>query len=124
MKIIVDMNLSPEWVDVLTSAGWQAAHWSALGAGNAADRTIMDYARASGSVVLTHDLDFGMILAVTHGQKPSVVQIRSDDVSPEVIGQRVTSALTQLTLELANGALISIDTKQTRVRILPLRQPG
>ena len=123
MKIIVDMNLSPEWVDVLTSAGWQAAHRSVLGAGNAADRTIMDYARVSDSVVLTHDLDFGTILAVTHGLKPSVVQIRADDVSPEVIGQRVTSALTQLTLELASGALISIDTKQTRVRMLPLRQP-
>ena len=106
MKIIVDMNLSPKWVDVLTTAGWQAAHWSVFGAGNAADRTIMDFARASGSVVLTHDLDFGMILAVTHGLKPSAVQIRSDDVSPEVIGQRVTSALTQLTLESANGALI------------------
>ena len=124
MKIIVDMNLSTEWVDVLTSAGWQAAHRSVLGAGNAADRTIMDYARVSDSVVLTHDLDFGTILAVTHGLKPSVVQIRADDVSPEVIGQRVTSALTQLTLELASGALISIDTKQTRVRMLPLRQPG
>ena len=38
-------------------------------------------------------LDFSAILAATHGEKPSVVQIRADDVSPDVIGLRVIAAL-------------------------------
>ena len=38
----------------------------------------MGFARVNGYVVLTHDLDFGAILAATHGNKPSVVQIRSE----------------------------------------------
>jgi hypothetical protein len=53
-------------------------------------------------VVLTHDLDFGTILAVTQGEKPSVVQIRSEDVSPDVIGKPVVNALRQMTAELVN----------------------
>lgn len=53
----------------------------------------MTFARDNGYVVLTHDLDFGAILAATHGLKPSVVQIRSEDVSPEVIGKLVVDAL-------------------------------
>lgn len=82
MKLLVDMNLSPRWVGVLAAADIEAAHWSTLGANNAPDVFIMAYARTHDFVVLTHDLDFGAILAATHGEKPSVVQIRADDVSP------------------------------------------
>jgi predicted nuclease of predicted toxin-antitoxin system len=31
MKLLVDMNLSPDWVAVLRAAGWEAAHWSQVG---------------------------------------------------------------------------------------------
>ena len=76
------MNLSPRWSAVLTTAGFEAKHRSALGTANAFDTEIMAYAAANSYVVLTHDLDFGAILAATHGEKPSVVQIRAEDVSP------------------------------------------
>jgi predicted nuclease of predicted toxin-antitoxin system len=71
-------------------------------------------------VVLTHDLDFGAILAATQRRKPSVVQLRASDVRPEVIGLQVVAALRQLQVELDNGALITVDPTKTRVRILPL----
>ena len=121
MKLIVDMNLSPRWVGVLADAGFKAAHWSTLGANNAPDSEIMAYARANNYVVLTHDLDFGTILAATHGEKPSVVQIRADDVSPDVIGKQVITALRQMASELGEGALLTIDPNRTRLRVLPLR---
>ena len=75
MKLLVDMNLSPKWAGFLASACFDVVHWSAIGAANAPDREIMSHAREGGYVVLTSDLDFGTILAVTHGEKPSVVQI-------------------------------------------------
>jgi predicted nuclease of predicted toxin-antitoxin system len=90
MKLLIDMNLSPRWVGVLATSGFEAAHWSTLGAGDASDVAIMSYARTHGHVVLTHDLDFSAILAATNGDKPSVVQIRADDVSPDAIGEQVT----------------------------------
>jgi predicted nuclease of predicted toxin-antitoxin system len=61
MKIIVDMCLSPKWVEALNAAGFEARHWSSLGAGNAPDSTIFAFARRDGSVVLTADLDFGTL---------------------------------------------------------------
>jgi len=93
MKLLVDMNLSPRWVDLLAAAGIGAAHWSTLGAANAPDAEIMAYARTNDYVVLTHDLDFSAILAATHGDKPSVVQIRAQDVNPDVIGKSVIHTL-------------------------------
>jgi predicted nuclease of predicted toxin-antitoxin system len=120
MKLLVDMNLSPRWTRLLTDAGIQAAHWSTLGASDAPDSEIMAYARANDYVVLTHDLDFGAILASTHGEKPSVVQIRSEKVSPEAVGRQVLTALLQLADELEEGALLTIDPGSTRLRLLPL----
>ncbi|MFZ5512108.1 MAG: DUF5615 family PIN-like protein [Pseudomonadota bacterium] len=122
MKLPVDMNLSPRWVSVLAGAGIEAAHWSTVGAANATDAEIMAYARAQGYVVLTHDLDFSAILAATHGDKPSVVQIRAENVSPDVIGRAVINALQQMGNELDEGALLTIDPNRARLRLLPLRR--
>ena len=122
MRLLIDMNLSPRWIGVLTGAGIEAAHWSTLGANNAPDSEIMAYAAAHGYVVLTHDLDFGSILAATHGEKPSVVQIRAADVSPDVIGRQVIIALGQMATELEEGALLTVDPNRTRLRVLPLQK--
>ena len=120
MKLLIDMNLSPRWVSLLTDAGFEARHWSTLGRSNAPDTEIMAFAKANGYVVLTNDLDFGAILAATHGEKPSVVQIRAEDVSPDVIGGQVIVALRQMTAELEEGALLTLDPNRPRLRVLPL----
>jgi predicted nuclease of predicted toxin-antitoxin system len=120
VKVLVDMNLSPRWVNLLADAGLEPAHWSKLGAPNAPDAEIMAFAKANGYVVLTHDLDFGAMLAATNGDKPSVVQIRSADVSPEAIGVAVVSALRQMAGDLDKGALLTIDAARARLRVLPL----
>lgn len=31
LQILIDMNLSPDWVDELSKHGWAAVHWSAIG---------------------------------------------------------------------------------------------
>jgi predicted nuclease of predicted toxin-antitoxin system len=121
MKLLVDMNLSPGWVKFLAGAGIDAVHWSSLGAASAPDAEIMAYAGARGYIVLTHDLDFSAILAATHGVKPSVVQIRADDLSLNGIGKQVIAALLQATADLDEGALLTIDPKRIRLRLLPLR---
>lgn len=120
IALLVDMNLAPRWVDVLTAAGFTAEHWSTLGPGDAPDPVIMRHARDHGMVVLTHDLDFGSILATTGGEKPSVVQIRAADVRPEAIATTVVEALHQFAADLTAGALLTVDTRRARVRLLPL----
>lgn len=122
MKLLIDMNLSPRWSNVLATAGIDAVHWSTLGANNAPDSEIMAYARTNDYIVLTDDLDFSAILAVTHGEKPSVIQVRANDVSPDVICKQIVAALNQMASELEAGALLTVDTNRTRLRVLPLQQ--
>lgn len=37
MKLLIDMNLSPDWVEVLATEGLEAVHWSKVGSSSAAD---------------------------------------------------------------------------------------
>lgn len=121
MKILIDMNLSPLWVLVLEEAGFEAIHWSTVGDPRASDRTIMTWAANHGYVIFTHDLDFGVLLAATQAQTPSVIQIRSQNILPDSVGSLVIVALKQFTVELQAGALITIDKTRARARILPIR---
>lgn len=70
--------------------------------------------------MLTHDLDFGDILAATGGAAPSVVQIRAADLAVERFGSLVARALDAASDELARGALVTVDAARLRIRLLPL----
>ena len=122
MKILIDMNLSPAWVSVLKEAGHAAIHWSTIGAPNATDREILAWAKAKGYVLFTHDFDFGAILAATDAEAPSVIQIRTQDITPDHAKNLLLNVIKRFFQDLLRGALISVDEEKSRVRMLPLRQ--
>jgi predicted nuclease of predicted toxin-antitoxin system len=122
MKILIDMNLPPRWVEVFAKAGWKAVHWSELGSPTASDREIMAWAGENSYAVFTHDLDFSALLATTQGEGPSVIQVRTQNVLPEAIGDLVLKSMNQFRRELEKGAIITIDPGRARVRILPFKQ--
>ena len=120
MKILIDMNLSPGWSDFLTKNGIEAVHWSSIGLPDAPDSEIMTYAKMHDFTVLTNDLDFGFILAITQGKKPSVIQMRIGNLRFDKIGETVISAIKLLAANIENGAIVTIDQHKTRVTLLPL----
>jgi predicted nuclease of predicted toxin-antitoxin system len=121
MKILVDMNLSPAWVDFLIRAGYEATHWSQVGPPDAHDDAVMRWANDHGHIVLTSDLDFGAILAATKERRPSVLQLRSDALTLDAVGTLVLAAIRRSLQELSDGALVSIEPARARLRVLPLR---
>ena len=120
MRLVIDMNLSPEWVPFLDRHGFDAVHWSAIGTLDAPDTEVMQWARENTRVVLTHDLDFGILLAHTKDSRPSVIQARVQDISPDALGPVVVTALRAHGGALEQGALLTIDATKTRIRILPI----
>lgn len=122
MKILVDMNLSPRWVDYLAAAGFDCIHWSQVGATNATDSELLRWADERGYVVLTNDLDFGAILAAANRRRPSVLQLRNELLTPKAIGPAVLAAIEQTRHALEEGALVSVDAARARLRLLPLDQ--
>jgi len=119
MKILIDMNLSPWWVPALASHGVEAVHWSDVGAVTAPDSEIMEYANAHGYAILTHDLDFSAMLAACRREKPSLIQLRTGDISPGSAVQVVVSAMRQAAEEIESGAVLTVELGKSRLRILP-----
>jgi len=121
MNILIDMNLSPAWVGILSAEGWSVKHWSEIGDPAAPDRVVMDWARENGFIVFTHDLDFGIMLALTHESGPSVVQIRAQNTMPKFLKDDLIPILQQYSAELERGILMTIDPVRSRIRILPIK---
>lgn len=120
MKFLVDMNLSPRLALILSKTGWEAVHWSDVGDPGATDRSIIHWALDNDFSIITNDLDFGAILAAGKAHCPSVIQIRTQDVSPVNIAPIIISVLEKYKIYIEAGALISVDETHSRVRILPI----
>ena len=120
MKILIDMNVSPKFPELLIKKGADAIHWIEVGAANAEDTEIMEYASKNNYVVMTCDLDFNIILAINNNLKPSIIQLRMQTISVEQHGEWIASAIMQNAGELENGAVLTIDAKKARLRLLPL----
>ena len=120
MKILLDMNIPFKYASLLMEKGIELLRWSDVGAPNATDAEIMEYARKKALIVLTFDLDFSAILSVTHDCKPSVVQMRATVRQAEQATDLIAVALFQNKEDLVKGAILSIDLKKSRLRLLPL----
>jgi predicted nuclease of predicted toxin-antitoxin system len=120
MKFLIDMNLSPDWCPFIAQAGWEVLHWTTVGNGGASDHEIMAWARRSGYIVFTHDLDFGAMLAATGARGPSVIQLRSEDTRPNTMAAMVLAAIESHQEALEFGALVTVDPRKMRVTLLPL----
>jgi predicted nuclease of predicted toxin-antitoxin system len=121
IKVLVDVNLAPAWTEVLAANRIEAVHWTTIGDPRADDEELLRYASENGYVVFTHDLDFGTLLALTRARGPSVVQVRTQNVLPVAIGNLVVRVLTEHGASLEAGALVTVDERAARVRILPIR---
>jgi predicted nuclease of predicted toxin-antitoxin system len=120
MKVLIDMNLSPAWIEAFIKSGIESVHWSQVGNPDAPDKEILEWAAENDFIIFTHDLDFGALLAAHKTSCPSVIQIRTQDVTPAFLLKTVILALQQFKDYLEKGALITIDENRSRVRVLPI----
>jgi predicted nuclease of predicted toxin-antitoxin system len=120
MRLLLDMNLSPALADALADRGFEAVHWVHVGKATAPDVEILDFALKHHMTLITHDLDFGAILAATGGHAPSVVQVRTQDVLSEGFLSRLVLGLHQFAERLEEGCLLVIEADRLRARLLPL----
>jgi predicted nuclease of predicted toxin-antitoxin system len=120
VNILVDMNLSPAWVKALARHGHRANHWSTIGDPGAPDAVLFAWARAHRHIIFTNDLDFGRMLALSRGTGPSVIQFRAQDVLPSRLEADLLRVLEQFAGPLTEGALVTVDERRARVRLLPL----
>jgi predicted nuclease of predicted toxin-antitoxin system len=120
MKFLADMGISPRAVEHLRTLGHDAIHLHELGLDRMADTDILAKARAESRVVLTHDLDFGDLLAASQAVLPSVVLFRLPDMRPGSVIRHLDDILAQHLQALESGAILSVSERRVRLRRLPI----
>jgi len=121
MKFLLDMGLARSTAVFLRNQGYDAVHLREEGLQRLPDEEIIAKARLEGRIVLTHDLDFGRIIALSRSQLPRVIIFRLDNMQPIQVNHYLTDVLTRFTTELQAGALVSVSEHAIRVRSLPIR---
>jgi predicted nuclease of predicted toxin-antitoxin system len=120
MKFLADMGISPRTVTFLESLGLDAVHLQEQGLGRLSDPLILRKARERGRVLLTHDLDFGELMAASGAELPSVVIFRLHDMRPELVNVYREQILTVHGELLKQGLIVSVSERQIRLRNLPV----
>jgi hypothetical protein len=72
-------------------------------------------------VVLTHDLDYGRLLAFSGAFKPSVVIIRLSRPTPRNIFERLMAVWVMIERPLMEGAVVALEDATIRIRRLLIR---
>lgn len=121
MKFLADMGISPRTAAKLRREGYDAVHLVEEELEKLEDREILTKARNEERIILTVDLDFGYLLAVSGAILPSVVLFRLGNESREVIEEYLDDVLLQFSAELMAGAIISVKDDGFRVRSLPIK---
>ena len=120
MKFIANMGISPDTVEFLARLGHEARHLHADGLDRLPDSAILEKARRESAVVLTSDLDFGELLAISGDQLPSVILFRLQDMRPDNVNEHLRRVIGDHAEALTRGAVISVSEKSIRVRQLPI----
>src|SRR5688572_10301111 len=81
MKFLVDMPLSPELAAWLRTQGHDAVHAADLGLNRAVDADILGLAKEQGRTIITADLDYPRLLALTEASDPSLILYRDGNWS-------------------------------------------
>lgn len=120
MKFIADMGISPEAVRFLTSLGHDAIHLHDQGLDREDDPDILEKAKREGRILLTHDLDFGDLVAASGAALPSVITFRLRNMKPANVNRYLKEIVIQHQQALDRGAFISVTEGKLRVRLLPM----
>jgi predicted nuclease of predicted toxin-antitoxin system len=121
MKLLLDNNLSPKLVSLLTDAGHDVTHVRDHGMASADDSSVLALATETSRVLVSADTDFGTLLARTHATSPSFVLVR------RVVGRRVPELaaviadnLLMVEDDLEAGAVVVLGNESLRIRRLPI----
>jgi predicted nuclease of predicted toxin-antitoxin system len=120
MKFLGDMGISPRTIQLLREQGYDAIHLVEQKLERMSDPRILEKARQEGRILLTVDLDFAQLLAISGQSLPSVILFRLGNVSREIVNIRLLSVLGDYATDLQNGAIISVNDVSVRLRHLPI----
>ena len=122
MRFLADVGVSPRIVEWLREAGHDATHLVEQGLQRLPDQEIFRKALEEQRTVLTFDLDFGEIVALSGSAEVSVILFRLNDGRTSFVLARLATVLQQSGDQLTKGVVITVEDSRHRIRRLPVQR--
>jgi predicted nuclease of predicted toxin-antitoxin system len=119
-KFLADVGVAPRIVDWLRASGHDARHLAEENLHRLPDGEIFEKARRERRVLLTFDLDFAEIVALSGGADVSVVLFRLEDTRVDFVLSRLAAVLRESGGLLASGVILIVEDSRHRIRRLPV----
>ena len=121
MKFLIDMPLSPALANCLRALGHDAVHAGDIGLHRASDEVIIAKARQENRVIVTADLDYPRLLAITVAEGPGLILFRGGNWSEVDVRVRLEKVLEMIPdVEIA-CSILTVDQNSIRRRRLPIK---
>jgi predicted nuclease of predicted toxin-antitoxin system len=91
VRLLADLNIAPRSATFLRSLGHDLIRVNEVLPGGTSDEEIVEFARAHGYAVLTQDLDFSAIVALSGASTPSIISVRLGSARVEAVNRRLES---------------------------------
>lgn len=123
MRLLADLHIAPRTVAFLRSLGHDVVRVTDLLPPNTPDEVIVQRAAQERRIVLTQDLDFSTIIALSGQRSPSLLSLRLNSSKVEIVNSVLQRMLPILESDLEQGSIVTIEDQRIRLRRLPLDTP-
>ena len=120
MQFLVDENLACSCASAMRALGYEAVHVSEVGLTSTDDTEIVSYAVEHDYIIITFDLDFSRIVALSRQSFPSIITFRMGEISISTFRELILLHVPALELGLKQGVLVTIDPRGVRIQPLPI----
>ncbi|MFN4219229.1 MAG: DUF5615 family PIN-like protein [Candidatus Bipolaricaulia bacterium] len=120
MRFLIDMPLSPELASWLKQRHHEAVHALDVGLDRASDENLIARARQERRVVITADLDFPRLLALTSADGPGLILFRGGNYSELEMRALLERVFQTVPVEELPHSIVVVDRRRIRRRRLPV----
>jgi predicted nuclease of predicted toxin-antitoxin system len=120
MRLLADLHISPLTITFLKSLGHDVIRVSEILALNASDELIIETARRESRIILTQDLDFSRLIAISRQAAPSLISLRLKSSRIEYVNAVLSRVLPALEAEGMEASVVSVEDAAIRRRSLPI----
>jgi predicted nuclease of predicted toxin-antitoxin system len=122
MKFLLDMPVSALLLDVLRVHGHEGVHAYQIGKGRATDGELLEIARQENRVVITADLDFPRLLALSSAAGPGLILFRGGNYSDVEMCDLLERVIKEVSVETLESSVCVVDKKRIRITQLPIKR--
>lgn len=120
MRFLVDMPVSPGIARWLAEKGHDAVHASDIGLQKTKDKEILEEARKQGRVIITADLDFPQLIALSRSKDPGVILFRGGNYNEMETRALLSRVLERIKEEKLLNSITVVDKTRIRRTTLPI----